>query len=145
MKKGETTVDKPSEPVESTGKRSDVGYGRPPAEHQFKKGEKPPLRKRKKALEEVPSTEMFRNLLNEERRVEVGGKVRWGSSAVLVMMRAWQEAEKGSATLRRELLRLSLGAEVPANDYAPLVIVDSSKPASETELRLMLVDDKPKI
>ncbi len=122
-------------------KRSDVGYKRPPREHQFKKGQKPPPRKKKDTLREVPMSETLRKVLDEERRVVLAGKVRWVTCADLVIMRAWQEAEKGSATLRREMLRLSLSSEAPAPEQAPLVVTDSSAPASATELRLIPIDE----
>ena len=121
-------------------KRTDVGYGRPPPEHRFKKGETPPPRKKKDAPREVPMSEAFRKVLEEERRVEIGGKPQWLTAADLVMKRAWQEAEKGSATLRREIVRLMLSCEGVAPDQAPLVVTDPSRPASETEFRLMLID-----
>ena len=122
-------------------KRSDVGYKRPPREHQFKEGETPPPRKKKDTRREVPVSETFRKVLEEQRRVVVGRKVRWVTGAELVMMRAWQEAEKGSATLRREMLRLSLSSEEPAPEQALLVVTDPSAPASATEFKLMPIDE----
>ena len=124
-----------------TGKRSDVGFGRPPREHQFKKGEKPPPRKKKTPSVDVPMSDIMRKVLEEPRRVTLGGKVRWLTVADLIMKRAWQEAEKGSATLRRLLLRLTLSAESPAPDQAPLVIVDPSASANATEFRLKQMDE----
>lgn len=125
----------------STGKRSDVGYKRPPLEHQFKKGEKPPPRKTKDAPRDVPMSEIMRKVLEEERRVTIGGKVQWLSAADLVMKRAWQEAEKGSATLRRELIRLTLCSESVTPDQGPLVIADPSLPSSATGFHLMPIDE----
>ncbi len=134
-------MDRASSASDSSEKRSDVGYKRPPQEHQFRKGEKPPPRKKKEAIGQVPMSETFRKILDEPRRVIVGDKVRWLTVADLVMMRAWQEAEKGSASLSREMMRLSLSAEVPAPVQAPLVVTDPSAPADATELRLMQIDD----
>lgn len=134
-------MDKTSKPAGTPVKRSDVGYKRPPWEHQFTKENQPPPRKKKDPLREVPMSETLRKVLDEPRRVVVGGKVRWVTSADLVLMRAWQEAEKGSACLSREMMRLSLSAEVPVPEQAPLVVTDYSAPASATELRLMPVDD----
>ena len=133
--------DATSSASDSRLKRSDVGYKRPPREHQFKKGEKPPPRKKKEAIGQVPMSETFRKILDEPRRVIVGDKVRWLTVADLVMMRAWQEAEKGSATLRREIVRLSLSSEGPGLEQAPLVVTDPSAPASATELKLMPIDE----
>jgi len=86
-------------------------------------------------------SEIFRKILDEPRRVILGDKVRWLTVADLVMMRAWQEAEKGSATLRRLILRLMLSSEGPGPEQAPLVVTDLTAPASTTELRLTLTDE----
>jgi hypothetical protein len=134
-------MDDTSKPAGTPVKRSDVGYKRPPWEHQFTKENQPPPRKKKDALREIPMSETLRKVLDEPRRVVVGGKARWVTSADLVLMRAWQEAEKGSASLSREMMRLSLSAEVPAPVQAPLVVTDPSAPADATELRLMQIDD----
>jgi hypothetical protein len=122
-------------------KRTDVGYKRPPREHQFKKDGKPPPRKTKDPLREIPMSETLRKVLDEPRRVVVAGKVRWLTTADLVLMRAWQEAEKGSPSLRREMMRLSLSAEAPALEQAPLVVTDPSAPANATGFRLVPIDD----
>ncbi len=122
-------------------KRTDVGYKRPPREHQFKKDQKPPPRKKKDPLREIPMSETLRKVLDEPRRVVQNGKVRWLTSADLVLIRAWQEAEKGSASLRREMMRLSLSAEVPAPEQAPLVVTDPLASADATGLRLIPIDD----
>lgn len=129
--------------ADSPVKPSDVGYKKPPIEHRYKVGHKHPPRKKKKKSGEVPMSETLRKVLNEERRVDLGGKVRWVTCAELIIMRAWQEAEKGSAALRREMLRLSLSFEGPAHEQAPLVITDPSAPASTTEFRLMRIDEVP--
>ena len=139
-----TDHDKPggkaSKVVGAPAKRSDVGYRRPPREHQFKKGEKPPPRKKKEARRELPMSVILRMVLNEKRRVVIADKVRWVTTADLVIMRAWQEAEKGSPTLRREMFRLSLSSEAPAAEEAPLVVTDRSAPATATGLRLTPTD-----
>ncbi len=86
-------------------------------------------------------SETLRKVLDEERRVVLAGKVRWVTCADLVIMRAWQEAEKGSATLRREMFRLSLSFEAPTPEQAPLVVTDPSAPGSATEFRLRPIDE----
>ena len=141
MSKGDTPPDEASPPGDTPVKRSDVGYKRPPREHQFKKGDRPPPRKKKDALREIPMSETLRKVLDEPRRVVIGGKARWLTTADLVLMRAWQEAEKGSPSLSREMMRLSLSAESAIPEQAPLIVVDASAPASTTGLRLMPVDD----
>ena len=134
-------MDKTDEPAGTRVKRTDVGYKRPPHEHRFKKGNKPPPRKKKDALREMPMSETLRKVLEEPRRVVVGGKVRWLTTADLVLVRAWQEAEKGSASLRREMMRLLLSAEIATAEQAPLVLVDSTASANETGFRIMPIDD----
>ena len=134
-------MDAASSAPDSPAKRTDVGYGRPPREHQFKKDEKPPPRKKKDPLREVPTSETFRKILDEPRRVVEDDKVRWLTVADLVMKRAWHEAEKGSATLRRLILRLVLSSEGPGPEQAPLVVTDPTAPASATELKLMPIDE----
>ena len=141
MKDGDTPVSDEGKAADSPVKRTDVGYKRPPREHQFKKGEKPPPRKKKEAHPEIAMSEIMRRVLGEERRVVVAGKARWLTGADLVMMRAWQEAEKGSATLQREIMLLLLSVEAPAPDLGPLVITDPSAPASETDFRLRPIDE----
>ena len=86
-------------------------------------------------------SEAFRKVLEEERRVIIGGKAQWLTAADLVMKRAWQEAEMGSPTLRREIVRLMLSCEGVAPDQAHLVVIDPSRPASATEFRLMPIDE----
>ena len=134
-------MDEASSASDNRVKRSDVGYKRPPREHQFKKGEKPPPRKKKEAIGQVPMSETFRKILDEPRRVVLGDKVRWLTVADLVMMRAWHEAEKGSVTLRRAILRLVLSSEGLGPEQAPLVVTDHTAPASTTELKLMPIDE----
>ena len=134
-------MDKASIPGGTPVKRSDVGYKRPPREHQFKKGDRPPPRKKKDALREIPMSETLHKVLDEPRRVVMGGKVRWVTTADLVLMRAWQESEKGSGSLSREMMRLSLSAEIATPEQTPFVVVDASAPANTTGLRLMPVDD----
>ncbi len=134
-------MDETSKPAGTPVKRTDVGYKRPPWEHQFTEENQPPPRKKKDPLREIPMSETLRKVLDEPRRVVVGGKARWVTGADLVIMRAWQEAEKGSASLRREMMRLSLSAEVPAPEQAPLVVTDPLASAHSTGLRLIPIDD----
>jgi hypothetical protein len=64
----------------SGAERAEVGYKRPPREHQFKKGHKPPPRKKKEGAE-VRISEILRKVLHEPRRVAINGKVCWVSGA----------------------------------------------------------------
>lgn len=117
-------------------KRQDVGYKRPPPEHRFKAGQKPPPRKKKAVPDEVPISEILRKVLHEPRRATIGGKVKWVSSAELVIRKAYQEAEKGKAMLRRELARLLLSLESGTCEDALKVVIDPDAPEHATGLRL---------
>jgi hypothetical protein len=117
-------------------KRQDVGYKRPPREHQFRKGQRPPPRKKKAVPDDVPISEILRKVLHEPRRATINGKAVWESSAELVIRKAYQEAEKGKAMLRRELARLLLSLESGTGEDPLQVVVDPDAPEHETGLRL---------
>lgn len=93
--------------LSSNGKRTDVGYKRPPAEHQFKPGNKPAPRKKRVVGSQTP-IELLIKILKEEQRVVIGGKVRWYTKARLLIMVAYKLAEKGNPTLSRALVNLVL-------------------------------------
>ncbi len=105
------------------GKRTDVGYKRPPPETRFRKGQKPPPRK-KKVVTPFSARDLFWKVLQERRRVVIEGKPRWLSNADLIARRAYLEAEKGSPVLSRLLNQLLLAAEPPAEDEMPEIICD---------------------
>jgi hypothetical protein len=88
-------------PPRAAAKRNDVGYKRPPAEHQFKKGGKPPPRKAKAVLPEFSPTQILWDVLREQRRVLIDGKPVWLSNAELIWRKAMQLAEAGNATMQR--------------------------------------------
>lgn len=122
--------------VDKPPKRQDVGYKRPPPEHRFKPGQKPPPRKKKAVPDEVPISEILRKVLHEPRRATIDGKVKWVSSAELVIRKAYQEAEKGKEMLRRELARLLLSLESGTGELALKVVIDPDAPEHATGLRL---------
>lgn len=97
----------------TSGKRTGVGYKRPPAEHQFKPGQKPPARK-KKPEQPQSRADLLMRILQETQRVEIGGKPRWCTKAQLLLMVAFQLAEKGSPTPSRALLDYLMVDEPPA-------------------------------
>ena len=100
---------------------SKVGYKRPPREHQFKKGQKPPPRKPKNTDVE-DSVSMFWRVLQEPRRVRLHGKECWRGTTELLVRRAFLEAEKGSSTLQRFLNENMLSdAPVPEQPYELIV------------------------
>jgi hypothetical protein len=100
----------------TSSKDTSVGYKRPPVEHQFKRGQKPPPRKRS-SVKAQSTTELLIKILNEEQRVEIGRRVRWCTNAELLAIRAFQLAERGNATLTRALLdHLLVEQDSPTED-----------------------------
>jgi hypothetical protein len=96
----------------NTNKRLDVGYKRPPVEHQFKPGQKPPPRKAKSAKLKSKA-QLLAKILREEVRVEIGGKVRWCTKAELLVLIAFRLAEGGNASVARALTDFLLAQEDP--------------------------------
>jgi hypothetical protein len=111
------------------GKRTDVGYKRPPAEHQFKSGQKPPPRKRR-AGEPESTTKLLARILAEERRLGRGTNVRWLSNAYLLIEVAFQLAEEGNQGVARALAEYLLAADKPEpnDDPQPRVEEDPDGP-----------------
>ena len=107
-----------TKPTRSGSKRTDVGYKRPPVEHQFKPGQKPPPRK-KRPRPPQSRTELLMEILKEEQRVEIGGKVRWCTKAQLLLLVAFQLAEKGSPTVTRALLDALMLDQLPVSENEP--------------------------
>lgn len=120
-------MSKNSMPHDASGKRTDVGYKRPPAEHQFKKGERPPPRKKKKQQELSPQELLWR-ILQEERRVTINGTVQWLRASEIIMKKAFLLAEAGSSTIDRILGEL-------------LMRVGNGNERGEGELRIIYDDD----
>jgi len=100
----------PNEPPRT--KRTDVGYKRPPVETQFKKGQKPPPRKKREARP-LSATETLMKILREERRLTRDGKVVWETNAALLIEVAFQLAEKGNPTLSRALTDALMAGDKP--------------------------------
>ena len=90
---------------ENEGKRIDVGYKRPPVEHQFKPGNKPAPR-RKRQVKAPNAAALLIKILSQEQRVEIAGKVRWMTKGRLLIMVAFELAEQGNPTLSRALAKL---------------------------------------
>lgn len=90
-------------------KPTDVGYKRPPVEHRFSSDNQPKARKKQKEVAKPPTVvELIIKILDEEHRVEIGGKVHWHTKARLLLMTAFRLAENGNPTLSRALLDLFL-------------------------------------
>lgn len=98
---------------QSCQKRKDVGYKRPPREHQFKPGGKPPPRKKKVRPPNV--TETLLMILREEHRLMPGGKPRWITTGAMLVEKAYQLAEQGNPTLSRALVEYLIASEEPPN------------------------------
>jgi hypothetical protein len=84
-------------------KRTDVGYKRPPVEKQFKKGQKPPPRK-KRVAKPLSTREILMKVLREERRVTRNGKATWVTNAELLMEIAFQLPRRGMLACRERSL-----------------------------------------
>ena len=117
-------------------KRRDVGYKRPPSEHQFKKGQPRPPRKAKENSTKVQISKILGEVLKERHRVPLNGKVQWVTAAELVLRRAAQEAEKGNSSLRREVTNLLMRSEERAGEPVMRIVADPSGSSADTGLRL---------
>lgn len=113
-----------------TNQRSDVGYKRPPKEHQFKKGQKPPLRKRKPERMDETVRAVMTRLLQEERRVTRDGKLVWLPTNEIILRKAFEVADGGSTTIQRILIEIQFAQE-PHGPPEPKVVWEPNHPASE--------------
>jgi len=98
------------------GRRTDVGFKRPPVETRFQNGQAPPPRKKKPRSKQNNPTQTFWEVLQEPRRAKINGKVRWSTTSELIVRTAFIEAEKGSPVLQRLLNQLLLGKGIPEED-----------------------------
>lgn len=113
-------------------KRKDVGYCRPPAEHQFQLGQKPPARKKRT---DYPMTvrQTLTKILGEGRRLKRGRKTRWYSKGYLVVEVAFRLAEEGNSAVSRALADyLMAGDPTSPLDDQPRIEYD---PNGETGIR----------
>ncbi len=117
-------------------KRKDVGYKRPPVEHQFKPGQRPAPRK-KHSQKPASATQLLTMILSEERRLKRGSKARWYTNAFLLIEVAFQLAEKGNSTVARLLAEYMMAGDKPEvqNDQ-PLLVSD---PDGESGVRTYVV------
>lgn len=93
-------------------KRNDVGYKRPPVEHQFKPGQKPPPRK-KHVQKPATVFQLLAKILSEERRLKRGTKAGWYTNAFLLIEVAFQLAEKGNSAVSRLLAEYMIAGDKP--------------------------------
>jgi hypothetical protein len=95
----------------TSGKRTDVGYKRPPIEHQFKKGQARPERKAKPKPAETSPTEVLWQILAEPRRITRKGRAAWVTNANLLVLMAFELAERGDSTMQRAVNALLFALE----------------------------------
>lgn len=107
--------------VTSSAEDYKVGYKRPPIEHQFKEGQKPPPRKKKRGPSQSPR-KLLARLLAETRRARLGGKIVWRSAGELVVHKAFEVAER-SPKIDRLLVELQFQAE-RAEERGDIMILD---------------------
>ncbi len=87
-----------------------VGYGKPPEEHQFKKGQSGnpsgrPKRKRMRFAEDI--SEIFMRSLNEEIEINFGGISRKVTSYEAIILRLKAKALKGNSKALKLYLELA--------------------------------------
>lgn len=98
----------------------EVGYGRPPVEHRFKKGQKPPARKRRRKDATSPQVLLWQ-ILNEQKRVELNGEVRWLSASEIIIRKAFALSDAGSSTIQRLLTAVVLAEAEGEGDEQPRI------------------------
>lgn len=110
-------------------KRTDVGYKRPPVEHQFKPGQQPPPRKQREK-KDLGTAQMLTKILAEKRRLVRSKKARWYSNAELIIEVAFQLAEKGNSTVTRALADYLIASDKPeAYSDEPRIEFDPDGPS----------------
>ncbi|MGY4237893.1 hypothetical protein ACVIIW_006840 [Bradyrhizobium sp. USDA 4449] len=105
-------------PVHARRKRSDVGYGRPPPEHQFKPGQSGNKRGRPKGSKNEAT--VLDELFNRKVDVRQGGRLRKLTLLEAICLRCAEDALKGNLKAAAFLLnrrqQLGLSSEQPASD-----------------------------
>lgn len=100
------------------GKRADVGYGRPPREHQFKPGQSGNKGGRRKGSKNEAT--IINELLNRKIDIRENGRVRKISVLEGILTRFADDALKGkdksAAFLFNRKQQLESSSEQPAND-----------------------------
>jgi hypothetical protein len=105
-------------------KRADVGYRRPPAEHRFSRENQPKRRRRSAKMHEETETvaRLLSRVLSEERRAEVGTQVKWLRMSEILILKAFELAERGSPIMRRRLIDLGLRNQPPGGEEGAIYI-----------------------
>jgi hypothetical protein len=109
----------------ASGKRTDVGYGRPPAEHQFKPGQSGNKRGRPKGSKNEAT--IMSELLNRRIDIRERGRTRKASVLEGIFLRFVEDALKGNPKAAAFLLsrkQIMESSEMPA---AEILDMDDQK------------------
>lgn len=123
-------------------KRTDVGYKRPPLEHRFKPGQKPPPR-RKRTPPTMTPAQLLQLLLRERRHVvDTDGKAKWMAVGEIIMRNAWTLAEKGNLSIRRRFDQLVL-KDPPEErpQEMPRIVLKPDSKVDRTIMKRLIVKD----
>jgi Family of unknown function (DUF5681) len=106
--------------MSADGKPYDIGYGKPPPEHQFRKGQIANPRGRAPGRKNL-KTELL-DELGQKIPVTEKGKRRLMSPQTVIIKRLVSDAAKGDARAREQLLRLlePIDRVSPANPHASI-------------------------
>jgi hypothetical protein len=115
----------------------EVGFKRPPVHTRFKKNVAPPGRKRKS--QEIDYHILWQ-ILQERKRVVIGGKPKWLSVAELVLQKAFELGERGNSTMNCLLGKLLMPKPADENVEVP-ILCDAEAPAFTGELERMIDRD----
>ena len=118
----------------ASGKRTDVGYGRPPVEHQFKPGQSGNKRGRPKGSKNEAT--IMSELLN--RRIDIREKGRTRKITVLegILLKFAEDALKGNAKAASFLLNRKQIAESSGLPTAEILDMDDQKVLDSFKQRL---------
>ncbi|RXH25795.1 hypothetical protein XH99_02840 [Bradyrhizobium nanningense] len=109
----------------SHGKRTDVGYGRPPREHQFKPGQSGNKGGRPKGSKNEAT--IINELLNRKISIRYNGRVRRISALEGILTRFVDDALKGKDKSAAFLLNRKQQAESSEPPAAPQLDIDDRK------------------
>ena len=122
-------------PIDPSGsaRSYEVGYGKPPKEHQFKAGHRRKPRVRADAERSLPSGTLWA-VLNEVRSININGKPASMRNAEIIVRRLVEKAEKGNSSLTALLQTLMMMTEAEAQEPedAFTVVVNRNQPTNAT-------------
>ena len=112
-------------PGEGRGKRTDVGYGRPPPEHQFKPGQSGNKRGRPKGSKNEAT--IIRKILDRKIPIRDNGKARKITVLEGILTKAADDALKGKDRAAAFLLNRKQQVESSEQPAAPQLDIDDRK------------------